>query len=65
MHDSYSYSCTCVNPISHDMKQDPLSHGVGGGYYDHGLKMIFFDRFFDISGPSMQKDLSLALKLWP
>ena len=21
----------------------------GGGYYDHGLKMIFFDRFFAIS----------------
>ena len=41
-------SNAAINPISHEVKQDPPSHG-GGVYYDHGLKQIFPDRFLALS----------------
>ena len=62
---------TFVNPISHGVKEDPPSHG-GGTIITTGLNKYFPTDFWlflyiyqlcYISGPPMQKELSLASKL--
>ena len=61
-----------LNPISHKVKEDPLSHR-GGAIMTTGLNKYFLADFWlflytyqlcYISGPTMQKELTLASKLW-